>query len=270
MKTKKTTAICIVIAFVLSGLNAHAQFGDLLQKAKDKAAKKASDMMDQKKTDSPSGNTDQKRTRAVINSVFDFVAGDSVLVNENFASVAVGASPHTIKTNGAGEVVTVNGENGKWLALEASATYRLSKQYFYPRHFTIEFDLLASADKIGDMSPVFFGFTNDNSAKEYLMSGGEYVSLLYYNDNQITVANGNGKYLSTNYDLTPYANRAMHVSIMVDGERMAAYLDKTKIADTQLFLPTDAKNFYISAPFKYSNGAKLLFSNLRIATFKKS
>ncbi|QEC74989.1 hypothetical protein [Mucilaginibacter ginsenosidivorax] len=270
MKTKKITTICIAIAFVLSGVNARAQFGDLLQKAKNKAAQKASDMMDQKKNDAPPEEAGQKKTRAVINSVFDFAAGDSVLVNENFSSVAVGASPHTIKTNGAGDVVTVNGENGKWLALEASATYRLSKQYFYPRHFTLEFDLLASADKINDMSPVFFGFTNDNSAKEYLTGSGEYVSLLYYNNNQITVANQNGKYLTTNYDLTPYANRVMHVSIMVDGERMVAYLDKTKIADTQLFLPSDTKNFFLSAPFKYNNGAKLLFSNLRIATFKKS
>jgi hypothetical protein len=35
----------------------------------------------------------------------------------------------------------------------------------------------------------------------------------------------------------------MHVSIQVDNERMAMYLDKTKLADTQLFLPATAKTF---------------------------
>jgi hypothetical protein len=62
----------------------------------------------------------------------------------------------------------------------------------------------------------------------------------------------------------------MHVSIIIDGERMVVYLDKTKMADTILFLPTDAKNFYISGPNNYKNGAKVLISNLKIARFKNS
>lgn len=108
-----------------------------------------------------------------------------------------------------------------------------------------------------------------SSATEYLTSAGEYVSLLYYNDHEVNVANTRGKNLSTDFDLTSYTNRVMRISMNVDGDRMAAYLDKTKIADTQLFLPADTRNFYISAPMQYQNGAKLLFGNLRVSTFKK-
>lgn len=130
--------------------------------------------------------------------------------------------------------------------------------------------MLVAADKVSDVYPVVFGFTNDNSAKGYILQDGGHVTVQYYNNDDINVANEHGKYLTTNFDLTPYDNRPMHVSMMVDGERFALYLDKTKIADTDFFLPTDTKNLYISAPMQYSNGAKALIGNLRIAGFKKN
>lgn len=272
--------IGLVILCVFSVLNAHAQFGNLMQKAKDKAAQKASEMMDKKlgstttasipsTSKSAPAPSSPANSRTRINSAFDFNAGDSLLVYEDFAGSMVGSSPGSIKTNGSGSVVTLNNESGKWLALEANATYRLKRQHFYPRHFTLEFDLLASADQIRDLDPVTFGFTNNNSVSEYINSSGEYVSLKYYNNNDVSVANQNGKSLSTEYDLTPYANRVMHISMEIEGERMVVYLDKFKLVDTQLFLSTDTKNFYLSAPLQYHNGSKLLFSNLKISTFKK-
>ena len=267
MKKFKLIASLFFFLSFLVEINVDAQFGGLIQKVKNKVGQKAGEIIDNKPA-VPKNSESKKSSKAVINTVFDFIQGDSVLVKEDFLSFSIGSSPNTIKTNGAGSVVNIQDQSGKWLALEGDATYRLNKQRFYPKHFTVEFDLLASADKISDMSPVTFGFTNDNSVKEYLQSAGEFVSLLYYNNNEIIIANNSGNHLSTNYDLTPYANRIMHVSLVVDGEKMIVYLDKTKMADTQLFSATDTKNFYISAPLNYNNGSKLLFSNLKIATFK--
>ena len=262
----KRIGFTLSILFLVNSFDASAQMSGLFQKVKDKAAQKASDMMDKKSTSNSDLNSNTKRAK--VNSAFDFIPGDSILVSENFANMPIGTTPKTIKTNGAGSIVTVNDFEGKWLAFESSASYRLSKQYQYPKNFTVEFDLLASADKISDMSPVDFGFTNDNSVKEYLQASGAFTSLLYYNNNEIIVSGPNGKHLSTTFDLTPYVNRIMHISMIVDGQRMAVYLDKTKIADTELFLTTDTKNFYISAPLDYKNGAKLLFSGLKINGFK--
>ncbi|OKS89205.1 hypothetical protein [Mucilaginibacter polytrichastri] len=252
-------------------LNANAQLGGLWQKAKDKAAQKAGETID-KSTDKPSDGSSSaphKSNRAVVNSAFDYVSGDSVIYSEDFSKYGVGTSPTSFKTNGAGSVVTVNGEPGKWLALQDNATYKFTRQLFYPKHFTMEFDILASADQISDIYPVCFGFATDNSVRDYTNTTGAYVNLLYYNNNQVNVGNSKtNKYVNGTFDLSTDANRPMHVSIVVDGDRMVVYLDKTKMADTQLFTPTDAKNFYISGPIQYKNGSKILISNLKIAKFK--
>jgi hypothetical protein len=264
-KHKLLTLTTIVTLFATS--HAQAQFGSLLQKAKDKAAQKAGELMDRKtdaKTEPAPGN---RRSR--INTVFDFTSGDSVIFAENFSSVPVGATVKSLKTNGSATVATVNDAPGKWLLMESSATYRLAKQLFYPKHFTVEFDILVAADKVSDVSPVIVGFTNDNSAKAYIQQDGGHVTLEYYNNDDVVVANEHGKHLSTTFDLTPYDNRPMHVSMTVEGDRFVLYLDKTKIADTEFFSPSETKNLYISAPLQYNNGAKVLISNLRIAGFKK-
>lgn len=266
MKKQKLLPFLITTFIFLNVSKSNAQFGGLLQKAKDKAAQKAGEMMDKKKDQNTETASANKKSR--VNTVFDFAAGDSLIFAENFSAVPAGSTVKTLKTNGSATVATVNDAPGKWLLLQTSATYRLTKQIFYPKHFTIEFDILIAADKVSDVYPVDFGFTNDNSAKQYI-DNGAHVTLQYYNNNDLTVSNEHGKYLSTNFDLTPYDNQPMHVSIMVDGERMAVYLDKTKIADTDLFASTDTKNLYISAPIQYSNGAKALIGNLRIAGFKK-
>lgn len=270
---KKNLLFCLFTTVAMaSGLNAHAQFGGLLQKAKDKAAQKASDAMDKKTASSSSADgSSRKSSRLQINTEFDFVAGDSILFSEDFSTVAKGASAHSFKTNGSASIVTVTGESGKWLTLGESATYKLTKQIFYPKHFTVEFDVLASADQVRDIEPVYLGFVKDNSVAQYTSGEGAYVSLMYYNTNEVTINSSYvTKYLNTSFDLPSYINRRMHVSLVVDGERMMVYLDKTKLSDTQAFLPGNSKNLYLSAPMNYKNGSTVLVSNFRIATFKKN
>ncbi|MDN3580593.1 hypothetical protein [Mucilaginibacter flavus] len=268
---KHTLLLSLVVAAIITTINpAHAQFGSLLQKAKDKAAQKASDAMD-KKASTSTDQTTPKSNKATIREGFDFVPGDTVLLAEDFANAATGASTHTFKTNGSASVVTIDGQGGKWLALADNATYKFTKQIFYPRHFTVEFDIFTAVDVVKDIYPITVGFVNDNSIKDYNSGTGAYLQLKYYNNDDIEVYSSFiSKNLNTRFDLTAYANRPMHISMNVDGDRMAVYIDKTKIADTQLFLPTTAKNFFISGPMQYHNGAKALVSNFRIMGFKKS
>jgi len=269
---KKTTLLFTFITAlgIIACLNAHAQFGGLLQKAKDKAAQKASDAIDKKISSPPATTTTTaKGKRAVINEGFDFVPGDTVLLADDFLHIATGASTHTFKTNGSASVVTINGENGKWLALAQRATYKFNRQLFYPKHFTLEFDIFAAADQIRDIYPVVFGFTNDNSVRDFNSGDGAYVSLKYYNDHDVDVNSSFiSKYLNTEFDLTAFNNRPMHISMEVDGDRMVVYLDKTKLADTQAFLPGTQKNFYISGPMEYHNGSKAMAGNFRVMGFK--
>ena len=261
----------VTFGTLLTGFKANAQFGDLVQKAKDKAAQKASDMMDKK-----SGATDQstdnvkKSSKLTINSSFDFIAGDSILFADDFAKEADGSTTHAFKTNGSAGVVSLKEEGDKWLALQDNSTYKLTKQLFYPKHFTVEFDIIAVADQIRDIYPLIIGFAKDNSVRDFDSGSGAYVNIMYYNSNEIQINSSyNSKYLDTKFDLDQFANRKMHVSINVDGDKMVVYLEKTKLADTQLFLPESPKNFYLSAPMQYHNGSKILVSNFKVATFKK-
>jgi hypothetical protein len=273
MKNKTLLISSLIALGLTTNFNASAQFGGLLQKAKDKVAQKASDAFD-KKTSSTSTSSQTAGTpatsRIIINSGFDFLAGDTVLLAEDFSGVPVGSSTKALKTNGSASIVSVNGEDGKWLALANNATYKFSKQLFYPKHFTVEFDILAAADKISDIYPVDFGFVTDNSIRDYISSQGAYVSLKYYNDKDVSInSQFLSKYLNSTFDLTTFTNRKMHVSLVIDGDRMIVYLDHTKLADTMAFLPTTAKNLYISGPLKYQNGSSVLVSNFIIKGFKK-
>lgn len=270
MSKSTQLSLFILTSIVLTTSAANAQFGNLLQKAKDKALQKASDMMDKKSSDQHNGDT-KKSSKLVINSAFDFVAGDSILFADNFSGSPDGSSTHAFKTNGSATVVSLKDEAGKWLSLQDNSTYKLSRQLFYPKHFTVEFNVIAVADKVDDIYPMIIGFTKDNSVSQFDGGDGAYVNLMYYNDNEIQVNSSYiNKYLNTEFDLNTDLNRTMHVSIAVDGERMMVYLDNTKIADTQLFLPSSPKNFYISGPMMYKNGSKLLVSNFKISTFKRN
>ncbi|WDF53891.1 hypothetical protein [Mucilaginibacter sp. KACC 22063] len=264
----------LLIVFTAAGLiinvNAHAQFSGLLQKAKDKVAQKAGEAIDKKVPASNSSDA-PKGKKIKINSGFDFVAGDSLIFAEDFSGVQVGSTARSFKTNGSATVVSAEGESGKWLALADHATYKLTKQLFYPKHFTVEFDIIAIADKIDDITPVDFGFVTDNSVREHISNEGAYVSLKYYNRNEVSIASEfNSKYITSDFDLTTFTNRKMHVSVTVDGDRMIVYLDQTKLADALAFFPTTAKNLYISGPIQYKNGSKVLVGNFKIMGFKKS
>ena len=128
----------------------------------------------------------KKGTRA-ITAPGDFIPGDTLLFNENFATYEAGASAVSFKTNGAAVVATVDGQKGKWIVLQEKATFKLSKAILYPKRFTVEFDILASGDNVTDILPLCFGFSTDNSAREYVSNAGAYVQPHYYDADQINV-----------------------------------------------------------------------------------
>ena len=261
---KNILSISLVTFILLSGNKVNAQLEGLLQKAKDKAEK----AIEKKVTNK---NASHKSKNNTSDAEFDFIPGDSLIFAENFSKYAKGATATSIKTNGAAIVMTAEGEKGKWMLLRDKATYKLTKPIRYPKRFTLEFDVLASGDQINDISPLSFGFATDNSVQDYTSNAGAYVELQYYDTNQVNIGNSNPKkYVNTTFDLTESLNRPMHVAIVVDGENMVVYLDKTKLVDTELFTPTAAKNFYITAPWEYKNGAQITVSNISIYGISKN
>jgi len=262
LKYKSLLRLFIAIMLLFGG-TAGAQLDGLPQKAKDKAGEIFEKKADKKKLK----ENRKKGSQATIAPGY-FVQGDSLLFNENFVTFTAGSSVPSFKTNGAAVVATVEGQKGKWMVLRDKATFKLSKAIRYPKRFTVEFDILASGDNITDISPLSFGFATDNSASEYTSTAGTYVQLHYYDGDQVNVGSNNPqKFASTTYELSAGLNRPMHIALAVNGETLTVYLDGNKVADTILFSPGAAKNFYITAPWEYKNGAKVLVSNFKISAF---
>lgn len=266
---KKASALLFMSFMVM---NAYAQFNNVIDHAKQKTTDKINNMVDNV-FDKKAKTTDPKSSgqKIRINQSFDFVACDSSICEDNFSSNQIGKMPDGWKTNGSGEVVKSPNLPGKWLKLQDFASYKLLNLIKYPSKFTIEFDIVAVADKIADLSPLGFGFAKDNSARSYMQDAYNdgavnNISLQYYNNNGITEASSDTQYnhTSNDLDLQGFANQVMHVSIAVDGETEQVYLDRTKISDTKMFKPNRLKYFYISAPLKSNNGAKVLFGNFKL------
>ena len=77
---------------------------------------------------------------------FDFVPGDKILVVEEFAQDAIGDFPAQWNTNSTGELVNVEGREGKWLSLTKDGVFLPEFITALPENFTLEFDLICNDD----------------------------------------------------------------------------------------------------------------------------
>ncbi|WP_183759966.1 hypothetical protein [Pedobacter zeae] len=240
----KKIAVLVILIVLRSGVEVHAQLGAVFQKAKYEAVKAAG----------KSG----KRSNVVL-------TGDSLVFAENFSAFVPGATATSFKSNGTATITTVAGQNGKWLDLRDKTIYKFSNPLHYPRRFTLSFDIIAQAEQVNDIAPLSFGFTSDNSVRQYASNIGTYVQLHYYDTNQVNIgSNKPEKFVNTTFDLAPWINRPLHIVLSVDGERMVVHLNDVKLVDTVLFSTAAAKNFYIAAPWEYANGSRVLVSNFKV------
>jgi hypothetical protein len=238
------------------------------QKIQDKAGEEADAAMNGQ-------STTARRGMPRITGGFDFSPAPVSLYQDDFAATAIGAMPQPWKTNGSGQVVSVQGFPGKWLELSGSSTFKLSREHRLPDRFTIEFDLLPLAETPSDLNNPLFGFAGDDRATDYLSDGVNdgalnAIDLLFFNaGSDVSVYSGASGFNSNpDFNVQGYANRILHVSIAVDGNRERVWLDRTKILDSRMFQNNPSRYFFISAPMKYDHGAKLLLGNVRIGGYK--
>lgn len=274
MRPLSARSICAVtlVPLIAFSAPASAQFGGLLDAVKDKVEQEVERQVQgaQDGAATARATASDGKPRLRINEGFNFTPGSTVLVQDDFSQTPIGAMPREWKTNGSGTVVSVGGLEGQWLSLQSFATYKLETPPRLPDSFTIEFDLVIAADSTRDVSGMPFGFTADNSVRSYVQdahnnSGIAVVTLGPQGGSSVS-SSATEYYHSFDFDYKPYANRVMHVSIAVDGNAMQVYLDRTKIADSQLFRDNPSKYFFISAPINIENGANVLFGNFRIAS----
>ncbi|MEO8235194.1 MAG: OmpA family protein, partial [Flavobacterium sp.] len=71
----------------------------------------------------------------------DFVSGNKIIFEENFKSDVVGDFPVNWFTNSSGEIVTMEGNNTKWLQLSDKGSFTSLNISKLPENFTFEFDV---------------------------------------------------------------------------------------------------------------------------------
>ncbi|MEO6820920.1 MAG: OmpA family protein [Ginsengibacter sp.] len=114
-------------------------------------------------------NTGKKPSLSTY-SKFDFVPGEKILAYEDFSQDALGDFPDKWNTNGAGDLVQVVGEEGKWLKINKKARFIPEFINSLPENFTCEFDLICNEDfsfYSADFSVLLLTGGASNQAFEY-------------------------------------------------------------------------------------------------------
>ncbi len=99
-------------------------------------------------TSASSGGSAVKGETASLKSYgkFDFVAGERVVSYEDFSQDAIGDFPSLWNTNSGGEVVNVEGREGKYLLISKDGVIYPEFISSLPENFTLEFDLLCNPE----------------------------------------------------------------------------------------------------------------------------
>ncbi|MDF2189922.1 OmpA family protein [Paraflavitalea sp. CAU 1676] len=180
----------IIAIAVLTASSAEAQLLNKLKnlakdKAENKVVKESGKAMDsvldgkhgKKTTTSPAAGTPEK-TGAVaaapaaagslkVYSAYDFVPGDKVIAFEDFSQDARGDFPAKWNTNAGGEIVTLEGHSGQWLAINKSGVYMPEFISALPDNFTLEFEVGCNPGFRNQSSPLSFAIASLQKPDHY-------------------------------------------------------------------------------------------------------
>lgn len=218
---------------------------------------------------------------------FDFIPGEKVIAEENFSQDAIGDFPAKWNTNGTGELVTIDGQQGKWLKFGPESIIYPEFITNLPENFTVEFNV-ASTQPLSFYSGAFNFFFAPlvSPAKNYIqwkLYGGK-------KDNGVLVAihpqaaggGGQGQKFLLTYDETgagiidnrtdfPDFNdetkNVVKVSVWRQKQRLRVYVNETKIWDIPKAFSATAKYNFLGFRTDGYHGKEDAFflSNIRVA-----
>lgn len=303
MKPKLVIALFVFLPFITQ-----AQLGGFMNKVKNKVIQKTNQRIDNKldkaidktldemegktaKTEKPSTpspvETAKPETGLVSFSKYDFVPGEKILYAEDFTQEAIAELPTGWNTNGSGEVVTIQNQEGKWLQIHKSFIYLTSNTKEFGENYTIEFDAILKLKNNGWGFPeLYFGVlsagsltTTDNSLlKEYsqnasvtatILPGAASVSRLKLEsklENKSYFNSGAKDYK----ELENYYGKPIHVAIQVQKERFRIWVNEAKAFDAPKAVPLDQKMNQLFFKLSHTNYAEtdygIFISNIKVAT----
>ena len=234
------------------------------QKVENRAAKKAGEATDKaldglegkdnQKTDTEEtvegtnkkgASDNQKSEKLTATSNYDFVAGDKVLLYEDFSQDAVGDFPALWTTNKSGEINTLSIAPGNWLNLNATeGNWWLLKPIEFPKNFIVEFDVVPKkgAPRYAAAVTIY----GENSYKEmsdpYNGSTGLIINIAKTDWESHGIKAGNPKVTGSSTINPVEEEKVNHVIIWVQNRRVRIYHKGEKVLD----MPT---NLYEGSKF---------------------
>ncbi|MFT3827089.1 MAG: OmpA family protein [Chitinophagaceae bacterium] len=211
---------------------------------------------------------------AGVKSASDFVPGENVLFEEHFEKDALGDFPAQWNTNGSGKVVTIDGLDGKWLEVVHNSIVMPVLDKALPANSTIEFDVFLRYESQRSTPFIQFGLTQ---VKDILKEDMAYRDRFFINLHRY--AEDDGKTLEyglkndivgnkSDFPLTSYVNKVLHVAIAVNKTRIRLYLDDRKVIDLPRALTDGMRNtFFLNNNYVVpASETGMLISNIRIAS----
>lgn len=183
-------------------------------------------------------------------SKYDFVPGEKVVAAEDFMQDAVGDFPAKWNTNGAGEVVTLAGQPGRWLKLTKSGFFVPEFVTALPDDFTLEFDVMV-APTFSSGSTFYVALAELANVKQpapWQSSTNTFVTTF------TPSATGGSSHYTTRHDGTSLAAnntevpllaarnaRPVHVSLWRQRQRVRVYIAQDKVWDVPRAIAASAK-----------------------------
>lgn len=243
--------------------------GGLFKKKKKKSKKEEAAKESMAKGDSSSSKATGS---SGLSKASDFVPGTRILFQDDFSSDPEGDFPAKWNTNGSGEVVKINGIEGKWLEVKHSSVVAPEMKGKLPENYTIEFDLFLQQRGSLSIPRIDFGLTpvKDILREDLYYKEKFFVTIARYNEPDAkTVEYGLREVIGNKSDfpLTKYVNKTLHISMAINGTRIRIYLDGNKLIDLPRALtPAMRANFFVTNVYTVpASELGLLISNIQIA-----
>jgi OOP family OmpA-OmpF porin len=255
----------IMLAFLFAcSFHCLATHAQLLKKLTDKINRNVNTQVDIKTDQAPAKqgnqhiapNADSSSPAAIkAYSNYDFVPGDTILFEDNFADDQDGEFPaHWQLRAGQGVINNINGAPALILTegnfVRVSPRMRAEKNYI-PTNFTVEFDFFANAGYFPPM--VMFQFAQGEDKN---IEFGKEVKTYYFSND-----------FDANYpgDRDNFADNWHHAAMVKKGSQIKCYIDQYRvlvIPDCGIFQPVtlqiggvaDDKNHIIFKNFRFAEG----------------
>ncbi len=260
--------------------------GNIFKKKEKKTDKKGQKTDDAYGNDNTSENTDTPATGGTSQgkagssgpvslkaySKFDFVPGEKVIAYEDFAQDAVGDFPAKWNTNASGEIVTIEGNEAKWLQFATKGIYFPEFVNALPENFTMEFDMAVTDDISEHQSglKIYFPIHKERNLQfDQLFSSQIQAGIdIHPTQNSSTssvwvLGKSEEKIMENTMPFLWKTGAVNHVSIWKQKTRLRIYVNESKLWDIpKAFLPDQTYSMLFAT---YMFGGSAFLANLRVA-----